>query len=227
MKLPTAEQIRKAKEYIIPAEEVSHADEREAIDVVFNSGISTLEKVYALDKIYNCNLKLSEDEYRSLSKRLRGVEERIKSAEDYKTADAIVEEISLWECKSCKRIKRIGTVFASKYCYFTKRQPEGLFIIYDKYADMALTYLYLEATNAVQRYWGNYKGYASKVRELLQQLKGEGIHYRDIDKYLWLFGQVLSAIDKPDTAPTRIKRLDKEKLAQLKRSLDPLEEGTP
>lgn len=217
MKLPTAEQIRKAKEYIMPAEEVSHASGKEAIDVIFDSDISTLEKVYALDKIYNCNLMLSEYGYRDLSKGLREINERIKNVEDYEAADAIVEEISLWKYNPRKRI---CAVFASKYCYFTKRQPEGLFIIYDKYADMALTYL--ETNNAVQRYWGNYKEYASKVRDLLQQLKGKGIHYRDIDKYLWLFGQVLSAIDKPNTAPTRIYCTDKNKLVQLKQTLYPI-----
>ena len=213
MKLPTAAQIRMAKDYIMPAEEVSHADDREAVDVVFDSEISTLQKVYALDKIYNCNLMLSEDGYRCLSKRLRGIDERIKSAEDCKTADEIVECI----CRlRFNRKKFIGQVFASKYCYFTKRQPEGLYIIYDKYADMALAYL--DTDNAIRRYSDNYKKYAHKVRDLLQQLKGKGIHYRDIDKYLWLFGQVLS----PNTAPTRIKRLKGEKLAQLKNSLDPI-----
>ena len=201
----------------MPPEEVSHASEKEAVDVIFGSDISTLEKVYALDTIYNCNLKLSENRYRSLSKALRGINKRIREVGDYNTADSIVDEIARWKYNPHRRI---GNVFASKYCYFTKQQPEGLFVIYDKYADIAL--VYLETNHAAQQYWGNYKGYASKVRELLQQLEGKGLRYRDIDKYLWLFGQVLYAVDKHRDIPTRIASLGNNKLMQLKQDLDPI-----
>ena len=174
MSLPTKKEIDKAREYL-------GYDDLEAINVIFkNNKLSTIEKIYALDKIYACNLNLTEKGFRKLAEKL----------------DKLVYNLSVKNIASLKlkeldpnytgRRGTVGYVFASKYCYFTK--PEE-FIIYDKYADISVNYLiYGEAK---QRYKDDYEEYCNRVKKMLVN----NFNYRELDKYLWLFGQVLEAID--------------------------------
>ena len=233
-------------------------NEREAIEVIFKSDIDLFEKVYALDKIYGCNLNLTETGYRNLCKKLETFNEEIRKINAPPEADKIVNRIATipYKCKGDitgllsekeqkakdkkgKDIKtrNVGFVFASKYCYFTRQtvvtRPtvDGLFIIYDKYADIAISYLESEKGNNI--IWkakynkeGEYEKYTEKVREVLDKLKGEKVSYRDLDKYLWLFGQVLEANNNKKVAkfPTRINYIidyNQINLDQLKNNLSP------
>lgn len=176
----------------------TESGEVEMLALIFNDAtIREKSKIYVLDKVYNCNLYLDEKGYDGLSNMLEHeYKKRIDRASSFTEADKIVEEIAdkkyiddLGLVYSRKR--SIGPVFASKYCYFTKLANPGqddLFIIYDKYADIAINYLCTD--RHTQKYWGNYTGYTFKVREILAKLKPE-VNYRDFDKYLWLFGQTL------------------------------------
>ncbi len=217
MGLPSIKQIQTAKKYL-DSQEPNVEDGRDAIEVIFKSKISLLEKVYALDKIYACNLMLTETGYRNLCKELEveGFNKKIINVKERLDADKIVKSIAEIPYKDKKGDSRkgllseneqkkkynnrtVGTVFASKYCYFTNPNPDGLFIIYDKFADIAINYLD-GCHKPKQTYDGveKYTEYTEKIRKVLdkttEELREENPgYYRDLDKYLWLLGQVVDA----------------------------------
>lgn len=238
-------QIENAQKYL-SFEESEEYCKKDSINIIFESNnIDLLEKVYALDKVYGCNLNLSQTGYVELCKRLESFNQKIRNTEDYSEANNIVKEIatiqyknniikkgilSEKEQKEPRKNRHIGLVFSSKYCYFTNisdGKDNDIFIIYDKYANIAINYFKDKENPTYKPKYNteNYDKYAEEVRELLYKVnKFTTTQYRSLDKYLWLFGQVLEAENGQKKRLTRINYiLEKYKfdsISDLKNNLD-------
>ena len=182
MKIPTKENIDTAKR--LRSEVLS---DWERVDKILYGELGQLNenvnqrdvayKVRLVDKLYNCNLKM-DAEY---------VAELIASANingDLRTGDPVnlVEKIAgLSVPKAGKRRRaNLGLVFASKYCHF--HEPNR-FAIYDRFAKRALEDL---LGKRVQRY----RQFKSSIDNLKSKI-GLPLSYKDIDEYLWIYGQWL------------------------------------
>ena len=217
-------QIENAQKYL-SFEESKEYYKKDSVNIIFESNnIDLLEKVYALDKIYGCNLNLSQTGYVELCKRLEPFNQKIRNTENYSEANNIVKEIATIQYKNNtkkgilsekeqegpRKNRHIGLVFSSKYCYFTNisdGKDNDIFIIYDKYADIAINYFKDKENQTYKPKYNteNYDKYAAEVRELLYKVnKFTTTQYRCLDKYLWLFGQILEAKHSQKKGLTRI-----------------------
>ncbi len=134
-------------------------------------------KVELIDKLYNCNLRMDKERIAEFLKGLN-LDEKFETRLDLTSHIKGIANKKLPNYK-----KRIGFVFASKYCHFSR---PGDFPIFDRYAVKALSYL----KNAKQvSYHGDYAKYKKDIDELKGSLGLES--YKDIDVYLWLYGQWL------------------------------------
>lgn len=147
----------------------------------FNQNIDVIDvayKVNLLNKLYNCGLPLSPDDTAELI-----VKAEIDS--DLRNGDPIelVERIATLRGQKRRKQKRvnIGVVFASKYCHF--HEPDR-FAIYDQYARCAL-----EDVLGRKIEERNYRQMKTGVDEIRN---ATGFSYKDIDEYLWVYGQYLA-----------------------------------
>ena len=87
-------QIENAQKYL-SFEESKEYYKKDSVNIIFESNnIDLLEKVYALDKIYGCNLNLSQTGYVELCKRLEPFNQKIRNTENYSEANNIVKGIA-------------------------------------------------------------------------------------------------------------------------------------
>lgn len=138
-------------------------------------------KVELVDKLYYCNLRQN---IRKIVNILKIYD--IDSGLEKGTPESIVAKIAKIQTSKEKKVeeennkknKKVGYVFASKYCHF--HYPER-FPIFDRFASKALSKL-----------TGNkYKNSSyEQFKKDLDEIKVKtGIEYSEIDTYLWLYGQ--------------------------------------
>jgi len=122
-------------------------------------------KVELVDKLYNCHLR---QDIRKVANALLNLDldSEFEKSDSYSIFNKIAE-IKLPKHKDEGYYKRLGEVFASKYCHF--HYPHR-FPITDSYSRLALSTLF----NNKMNYYA----------------------YAQIDTYLWLYGQWLEYEDK-------------------------------
>jgi len=129
-------------------------------------------KVVLLDKLYNCNLKMDVQKVAEVLVHAN-IDDRLEKEDPVD----IVEDISKLYVQGGKRL---GLVFTSKYCHF--HQPHK-FPIYDSFAKYALSKLLGEKLVG-------YREFKSGIDRLISE-SGLSITYKQMDEYLWLYGQWL------------------------------------
>lgn len=134
-------------------------------------------KVTLVDKLYNCNLKMDAED-------VAGLITNAKIDDELRTGDPInlVEKIAGLSVRKVGKRRRanLGPVFASKYCHF--HEPNR-FAIYDRFALRALEEL-------LERRIRGYHQFKSGIDDLRLRM-GLPLTYKDIDVYLWIYGQWL------------------------------------
>ena len=136
-------------------------------------------KVTLLNKLYNCGLRADAQDVAKLIVDAK-IDERLHKGDPV----SLVEEIANLNIQKAGKRKRanLGPVFTSKYCHF--HQPDR-FAIYDQYARCALEEL-LERKVPERKY----SPFKSGVDALISKI-GLPLTYKDIDGYLWIYGQWL------------------------------------
>jgi len=135
-------------------------------------------KIELVNKLYNCNLNMDKREIAHEIQQLR-----IDSKFDKNNLEKLVEEIAKIQPLPYKR--RVGLVFSSKYCHF---HYPNKFPIYDRYSRYALSYL-LGKTKSC--YENNYTQFKKDLDDLILNLSWKP-SYKEMDSYLWLYGQWLA-----------------------------------
>jgi len=136
-------------------------------------------KIVILDRLYNCNLKIDISKVTSKFITL-DIDEKLSSNDAVDLVNQLANLNFTIGRKDVKQNRRIGLVFASKYCHFHK--PER-FPIYDRYVRIALAKLFCKKTS---EYEWNYKSFKDDVDIIKKSL---GARYKELDEYLWLYGQ--------------------------------------
>lgn len=158
--------------------EVDKLLNREFINKKENKDIHDIGyKIEILDKLYNCNLKMDKREVANEIKQLK-----IDSEFNKDNIEKIVEDIAKIKPSNYKR--RVGLVFSSKYCHF---HYPNKFPIYDKYSSYALSNLLGKMKSY---YENNYTQFKNDLDNLISKLSWNP-SYKDLDSYLWLYGQWL------------------------------------
>jgi len=144
-------------------------------------------KVELVDKLYNCHLR--QDNRKIVNALLNlDLDSEFEKSDSYSIINKIAE-IKLPKHKDEGMYKRLGEVFASKYCHF--HYPHK-FPITDSYSKIALSKLFDKKINY---YDNNYTQFIHDINDLKNSIKFE-ITYAKIDTYLWLYGQWLEYKDK-------------------------------
>jgi len=187
MKKPTRENIKAARYIRHELMTWKHSDillynEFRRLDKNVNS-LEVEHKVSILDYLYACRLTRSIT-HANAAKVIVGAE----IDDDLHNGDPVelVQRIAMLSGQKRGNQKRtnIGTVFASKYCHF--HAPDR-FPIYDQYARRGL--IDLINTNFPER---DYRQMKRGVDELIVAT-GSQYNYKEIDEYLWLYGQLLAS----------------------------------
>lgn len=134
-------------------------------------------KIELVNKLYNCSLRMDK---RVVAEELKNLELDSLFADKGLSPEEIVEKMGRIIPATYKR--SIGPVFASKYCHF--HFPE-IFPIYDKFARIALSDL-LDKKKG--EYNGKYALFKRDLDDFMEKLNWK-TSYKEIDKYLWLYGQ--------------------------------------
>ena len=144
-------------------------------------------KIELVDKLYNCNLR---QDVRKAANALKGLDldSLFKKSDSHSIVNKIAE-IKLPKYETKGNYKRLGEVFASKYCHF--HYPHK-FPITDSLTKIALSKLFNKKKNF---YNSNYTQFTRDINNLKKSTPFDTI-YAEIDAYLWLYGQWLNYIDK-------------------------------
>lgn len=184
MKIPTRKNIEAARYIRHELMTWKHSDtllynEFRRLDKNVNL-LEVTHKVSILDYLYNCRLTRSISHTKA-AEAIVGA----KIDDDLRNGDSVklVERIATLSGPKRENQRRlnIGTVFASKYCHF--HAPDR-FPIYDQYARRGL--IDLLGTHFPER---DYRQMKKGVDELTS---ATGLSYKEIDEYLWLYGQLLA-----------------------------------
>ena len=144
-------------------------------------------KVELVDKLYNCHLR--QDNRKIVNALLNlDLDSEFEKSDSYSIINKIAE-IKLPKHKDEGMYKRLGEVFASKYCHF--HYPHK-FPITDSFSKIALSKLFDKKINY---YNNNYTQFIHDINDLKKNNTFE-ITYAQIDTYLWLYGQWLEYKDK-------------------------------
>ncbi len=144
-------------------------------------------KVKLVDKLYNCHLR---QDNRKVANALLNLD--LDSEFEKSDSCSIVNKISeikLPKYKEEGKYKRLGEVFASKYCHF--HYPHK-FPITDSFSKIALSKLF---DKKMKNYDKNYTQFVYDINVFKKKVEFE-ITYVQIDTYLWLYGQWLEYKDK-------------------------------
>ena len=146
----------------------------------FNTDIHEIGyKIELVDKLYNCQLRQNN---RNIANALIDID--LDSEFEKRDPCAVVSkiaEIQLPNIKSGKLYKRLGYVFASKYCHF--HYPDK-FPIIDSFSKIGLSNLFGKNINY------NYTQFMDDINVLKECIEFK-ITYDQLDTYLWLYGQLL------------------------------------
>lgn len=184
MKVPTKENIEATKRLRgellsdwIQTDEILYAKFKQLDKNVNHNEV--VFKVRLVNGLYNCGLRFDVDDVTEL---IIGA----KIDDGLRTGDPInlVEKIANLRVPKVGNMRRdnLGPVFASKYCHF--HVPDR-FAIYDRFAKHALENL-LE--RGIQE--RNYRQFKLGIDELRARI-GMPLTYKEIDEYLWIYGQWL------------------------------------
>ncbi len=144
-------------------------------------------KVELVDKLYNCHLM--QDNRKVVNALLNlELDSEFEKSDSYSIVSKI-SEIKLPKHKDEEKYKRLGEVFASKYCHF---HCPHKFPITDSFSKIALSKLFDKKINY---YNNNYTQFIHDINDLKKNNKFE-VTYAQIDTYLWLYGQWLKYKDK-------------------------------
>lgn len=147
-----------------------------------------------IDSLYNCSLMMDKtavgDHIVKLNLDLRNnpVLENIDQIADHKITP---------------KTKRIGWVFSSKYCHF--HIPEK-YPIYDSFARRSMKIL----TGKTHRYFEDFSNFTKELDKMIADIPGK-ISYKNMDIYLYLFGQW----KYPKSSSANIKRIIKNNPKQF------------
>jgi len=144
-------------------------------------------KVELVDKLYNCQLRQDNRKVANALLNLN-LDSKFEKSDSFLIVNKIAE-IKLPKYKEEGYYKRLGEVFASKYCHF--HYPHR-FPITDSYSRLASSTLF---NNKMNYYDNNYTQFIHDINDLKNSIKFE-ITYAKIDTYLWLYGQWLEYKDK-------------------------------
>ena len=189
---------------------------REFRDKKENKSLHTIGyKIELVNKLYNCNLRID--------KRLVAIEFQKLNLDAlflFKelSPENIVEEIA--KIKPEPYPRSVGPVFASKYCHFHYPQ---IFPIYDKFARIALSDL-LEKKKG--EYDGKYALFKSDLDDLMEKLNWK-TSYKEIDKYLWLYGQWVEYKKYKDKPLMLEKKFSRRKRNWFQENLRSFQKLTP
>jgi hypothetical protein len=173
-------------------------------------------KVQLVDSLYNCQLPMD-------SRKSAKLIVNATIDEDLKTGDPVVlvERMAALRANLGSQVRRnnIGPVFASKYCHF--HVPEQ-FAIYDKFAWFALKTL---ADRRIrERDYGEYKATIDELLSLASVVRPD-LSYKELDEYLWIYGQWLAHRVKWQGKPVMwIEEADERELKLLRRLEPPTAE---
>lgn len=134
-------------------------------------------KIELVNKLYNCNLRINK---RIVAEEIQKLNLDLLFTSRDISPEIIVEQIATIHPLSYKR--SVGPVFASKYCHF--HYPK-IFPIYDQFSRYALSDLLGKKKG---EYNGNYSLFKSDLDDLIADLSWKTL-YKEIDLYLWLYGQ--------------------------------------
>ena len=143
-------------------------------------------KIELVNKLYNCNLRMDKKIVATEIKKLNL--DKIFAEKDV-TPENLVERIAHLQPLPYK--KSVGPAFASKYCHF--HFPEA-FPIYDKFSCQALSDLLGKKKS---EYDDNYSHFKEDLDGLIANLSWKP-SYKEIDVYLWLYGQWIEYIKYRD-----------------------------
>ncbi|KKN58642.1 hypothetical protein LCGC14_0550090 [marine sediment metagenome] len=132
-------------------------------------------KIELVNKLFNCNLNMDKREIAHEIQQLK-----IDSKFDVMKPEQLVKEIAKIQPSFYKR--HVGFVFSSKYCHF---HYPNKFPIYDRYARNALSNLLGKSKSY---YESNYTQFKKDLDDLISNLSWKS-SYKEMDTYLWLYGQ--------------------------------------
>ncbi len=172
-------------------------------------------KIELVNKLYNCNLKMDKRVVAGEIQKLNL--DSIFTKKDV-SPEKIVERIANIHPLSYKR--SVGPVFASKYCHF--HYPE-IFPIYDKFSRNALSDLLGKKKG---EYYNNYSLFKSDLDDLIASLSWKS-SYKEIDKYLWLYGQWIEYKRHRDDDLTLEKKFSRRMRNFIKENLELFQKLNP
>lgn len=141
-------------------------------------------KTIMVDSLYNCNLKMDTWE---VATKIIGA--KVDAKFDSVEPATLVGEVANIEVQKVgkRRRTKLGPVFSSKFCHF--HCPKR-FAIYDQFADKALGNL---LGRQAKFSYAEFKSSLDKL--ILETNLPFKAPYKEIDEYLWLYGQWLDYKD--------------------------------
>ncbi len=133
-------------------------------------------KIELVNKLYNCNLNLNK---REVAEEIR----KLELDEKFNQPENLVQKIASINFPGIYR-RSVGFVFSSKYCHF--HYPDK-FPIYDRFARIALGDLTGRKRSV---YLNNYSQFKKDIDKIISKLDWKS-SYKEMDDYLWLYGQWL------------------------------------
>lgn len=134
-------------------------------------------KIELVNKLYNCHLRIDK---KLVAKGIQELNLDALFLSKETSPENIVKKVA--EIKPKPYPRSVGPVFASKYCHF--HHPK-IFPIYDKFARVALSDLLGKKKG---EYDSKYALFKKDLDDLMTDLSWK-TSYKEMDKYLWLYGQ--------------------------------------
>ena len=146
-----------------------------------------LAKAAAIDKLYSTR----EANIYWVANAVVLVMQKVKAGEFVPVDAADVVNAISREKKVSHTKARYCPSFASKYCHFFVN--DWVFPIYDSYADMAVRNLYGRVKpGQITRDASPYREFCERVELLRKRDDLEAVDVREMDRYLWIWGQHLA-----------------------------------
>lgn len=156
-------------------------------------------KIELVNKLYNCNLRIDK---RLVAKEIQKLNLDALFFEKESSPENIVGEVA--KIQPAPYPRPVGPVFASKFCHFHYPQ---IFPIYDKFARFALSDL-LEKKKG--EYDGKYALFKCDLDDFMEKLSWKST-YKELDTYLWLYGQWIEYKKYKDNQMMLEKKLSRRK----------------
>lgn len=182
--IPTKENLNAAKQiranmltWHIVYDLISHEFER------FKKNTDMRELAYKIElvnKLFNCNLRVNKGSVAEELIKIK-IDTQINSVDPVVLVNKIADLLK-------KKFKRRHLVFASKYCHF--HQPKR-FPMYDNFARRGLSHLFGKKFKEYEKNYGKFKIDLDKILLAIESKFGWQSNYKELDEYLWIYGQWL------------------------------------